>query len=379
MINKIVLFLCLTVGAGTTLLAAPAAVPAPPQVAASAYLLVDFDSGKVLAAHNVDAAIAPASITKIMTSYVVYQELAKNSFALDSLVPVSKKAWRMKGSRMFIEVGKKVSVADLLRGVVIQSGNDASVALAEFVAGSEESFVEIMNIQAQRLGMSNTVYRNSTGWPDEEHVTTARDIVTLSRALIAEFPDHYETYAEKEFTFNGIVQYNRNKLLWSDDSVDGIKTGHTQEAGYCLVSSAKRDDMRLIAVVLGAQSEEARATASRRLLDYGFRFFETHKLYSADQSLSEIRVWKGAAESLPIGLRNDLFVTIPRGQYKKLDAALQVGEATTAPTRKYQSLGKVRVMLDDQLVEERPLLALRDIAEGNLWQQARDTVLLLFR
>ncbi|MDH3713232.1 MAG: D-alanyl-D-alanine carboxypeptidase [Gammaproteobacteria bacterium] len=378
MIDKLVLFLCLTVGTSTTLLAATAPVPAPPQVAANAYLLVDFDSGKVLAERNIDHAIPPASITKIMTSYVVYHELAKNSFALDSLVPVSKKAWRMKGSRMFIEVGDKVSVADLLRGVVIQSGNDASVALAEYVAGSEESFAEIMNIHAQRLGMSNTVYRNSTGWPDGEHVTTARDIVTLSRALIAEFPEHYETYAEREYTFNGIVQYNRNKLLWRDDSVDGVKTGHTQEAGYCLVSSAKRGDMRLIAVVLGAQSEDARVAASRKLLGYGFRFFETHKLYSADQSLSEIRVWKGTAETLAIGLRKDLFVTIPRGQYKKLDAALQVSDAATAPARKYQSLGKVRVTLDGELVEERPLLALQDIAEGNLWQQARDTVLLLF-
>jgi len=379
MINRSILFACLIAGSGATLQAATVPVPAPPQVAANAYLLMDFDSGKVLAEHNIDATIPPASITKIMTSYVVYHELAKNSFTPDSQVPVSKKAWQMKGSRMFIEVGNKVSVTDLLRGVVIQSGNDASVALAEYVAGSEEAFAQMMNIHAQRLGMGSTVYRNSTGWPDEGHLTSARDIATLSRALITEFPDHYQTYAEREFTFNGIVQYNRNKLLWRDDSVDGVKTGHTQEAGYCLVSSAKRGDMRLIAVVLGAQSEDTRAAASRKLLGYGFRFYETHKLYSADQSLSEIRVWKGEAESLPIGLREDLFVTIPRGQYKKLDAALQVGDATTAPTSRYQSLGKVRVTLDDQLVEERPLLALQDIAEGNLWQQARDTVLLLFQ
>ncbi|MDH3451758.1 MAG: D-alanyl-D-alanine carboxypeptidase [Gammaproteobacteria bacterium] len=379
MINRLILCACLSACPGALLHAAVTAVPGPPQIDAKAYLLVDFDSGRVLAEHNIDEATAPASITKIMTSYVVYQELAKDSFTLETLVPVSKKAWRMKGSRMFIEVGDKVSVADLLRGVVIQSGNDASVALAEHVAGSEESFVEIMNSHAQRLGMAGTVYRNSTGWPDEGHFTTARDIATLSRALIEEFPEQYATYAEKEFTFNGIVQYNRNKLLWRDSSVDGVKTGHTEEAGYCLVSSAKRDDMRLIAVVLGAGSEDARAAASRKLLGYGFRFFETYKLYSADQSLGEIRVWKGAVGTLPMGLREDLFVTIPRGQYKKLDAALQVGEGTTAPTSKYQSLGKVRVTLDDQLLEERPLLALREIARGNLWQQARDTVLQFFQ
>lgn len=379
MFNKLVVLVWLTALPGAVLQAATVAIPAAPQIDANAYLLVDFDSGKVLAEHNTDVTIPPASITKIMTSYVVYHELAKSTFTLETLVPVSKKAWRMKGSRMFIEVGNQVSVADLLRGVVIQSGNDASVALAEFVAGSEESFAEIMNIHAQRLGMTDTVYRNSTGWPDQEHLTTARDIATLSRALIAEFPEQYRTYAEREFTFNGIVQYNRNKLLWRDDSVDGVKTGHTEEAGYCLVSSAKRGDMRLIAVVLGAKSEDARAAASRKLLGYGFRFFETHKLYSANQSLGEIRVWKGAAESLPMGLRDDLFVTIPRGQYKRLDAALQVGDATTAPTSKYQSLGKVRVTLDDKLVEERPLLALREVAKGNLWQQARDTVLQLFQ
>ncbi len=379
MISRFLLPAALTLGVFTALQAATTPVPAPPQVGATAYLLVDFDSGAVLAEHNIDSPMPPASITKIMTSYVVYRELVTNAFTLDSEVPVSEKAWRMKGSRMFIEVGDKVSVEDLLRGVVIQSGNDASVALAEFVAGSEASFAEMMNLHARRLGMTNTRYRNSTGWPHPEHVTTARDIATITRALITEFPQYYETYAEKQFTYNGIPQYNRNKLLWRDATVDGVKTGHTEDAGYCLVSSARRDDMRLIAVVMGAKSEKRRAEASSTLLGYGFRFFETHKLYAADQSLSEIRVWRGAQETLPVGLREDLFVTIPRGQYKQLDAALQVGETVTAPTSRYQSLGKVRVTLGEQLIEERPLLALQEIAQGNLWQRARDSVLQMFR
>ncbi len=355
------------------------AIPSAPEIPARAYLLLDHDSGRILAEREPDQRIAPASITKMMTSYVVYRELAKGAFTLDTLVPISEKAWRMKGSRMFIEVGEQVSVRDLLSGVVIQSGNDASVALAEFVAGSEEAFADYMNIVARELGMNDTSYRNSTGWPDAEHYTTARDIATLSRALIRDYPEQYRTYAQKEYTFNGIVQYNRNKLLWRDDSVDGIKTGHTEEAGYCLVSSALRDGMRLIAVVLGADSEEQRAQASRALLGYGFRFFETHKLYAGGQALSEVRIWSGEREQLRLGLREDMYVTIPRGRYSSLAAAIRVDEAIVAPTGKFDRHGAVRVMLGDELLHEQPLLALESIAEGGLWQRARDAVLRYFQ
>lgn len=358
---------------------AQSAIPAAPEIPARAYLLMDHDSGRVIAEREPDMRIPPASITKMMTSFVVYRELAKGSFSLDSLVPVSEKAWRMKGSRMFIEVGNEISVRDLLSGVVIQSGNDASVALAEFVAGSEDAFADYMNIVAGELGMNGTNYHNSTGWPDAEHYTTARDIAALSRALIREFPDHYRVYSQKEYTFNGIVQYNRNKLLWRDDTVDGIKTGHTEEAGYCLVSSALRDGMRLVAVVLGADSEDQRAQASRALLGYGFRFFESHKLYAAGQPLSEVRIWSGEREQLQLGLRDDMFVTIPRGRYKELAAAIQVNEVIVAPTGKFDPHGAVRVTLGEELLQEQPLLALDAVPEGSLWQRARDSVLRYFQ
>jgi len=272
-------------------------VPAPPEVAAKNYLLVDVASGKVLAEKNADEKIEPASITKLMTAFVVYKEMEAGRLSMDDIVTISEKAWRMGGSRMYLEVGSKVPVHELLKGLIIQSGNDASVALAEHIAGTEDAFVQLMNQHAVELGMNDTHFVNCTGWPDKQHLTTARDIAKLAIAIIHESPEHYSWYAEKEFTYNNIKQYNRNKLLWRDDSVDGIKTGHTESAGYCLVSSALRDDMRIVSVVLGTDSEKARANVSQALLNYGFRFFESHTLYNKGDVLSRPRVWGGEYET----------------------------------------------------------------------------------
>jgi len=353
-------------------------VPAPPQVAAKNYLLIDFDSGRILAEKDADAQIEPASITKIMTSYVVANDLEAGRLSLDEQVTISEKAWRMGGSRMYVEVGTKVSVELLLRGLVIQSGNDASVALAEHIAGSEEAFVGLMNQYASKLGMTNTHYKNSTGWPDPEHLTSARDIATLAAAIIREFPDRYAEYAEKVFTYNNIKQYNRHKLLWRDKTVDGFKTGHTESAGYCLVASAKRADMRLISVVLGTDSEEARASVSQSLLNYGFRFYETHKLYTAGETLNESRVWAGEKENVALGLATDLHVTIPRGSYKQLDALMNVDANITAPLKKGSQLGEVRITLNDEELNSVPLVALQRVEKGNLFQVAKDYILKLF-
>jgi D-alanyl-D-alanine carboxypeptidase (penicillin-binding protein 5/6) len=353
-------------------------VPAPPQVAAKNYILIDFYSGRVLVESDADVKIEPASITKMMTSYVVYQELEAGRLNMGDQVLISEKAWRMGGSRMYLDVGSRVNVETLLKGLVIQSGNDASVALAEHVAGSEAAFVDMMNQYAAKLGMTNTYFKNSTGWPDAEHLTTARDIATLAHALIKQFPDYYAEYAEKVFTYNNIKQYNRNKLLWRDDTVDGLKTGHTETAGYCLVASAKRADMRLISVVLGTDSEEARASVSQSLLNYGFRFYETHKLYTAGETLKESRIWQGEKENVTLGLANDLHVTIPRGAYKQMDALLNVDANITAPITKGSQLGEVRIMLNEEELSSVPLVALQQVNEGNLFQVAKDYILKLF-
>lgn len=358
------------------LLAASLPVPKAPTVGATAYLVEDFHSGQALAEKNSGERVEPASITKLMTAYVVFEELKSGSMSLKDQVTVSEKAWRTPGSRMFIEVGKQVSVEDLLRGIIIQSGNDATVALAEHVAGTEEAFVGLMNHHAEQLGLSGSRFMNSTGLPDAEHYMTAKDIAILSRALIERFPEYYPWYSEREFTFNGITQYNRNKLLWRDESVDGLKTGHTEAAGYCLVTSAEREGMRLITVVLGTRSEEARANASQALLNYGFRFFETHKLYDAGTELTQAKVWKGASDSLPLGLGRTLYVTIPRGQYQQLDASMTIQSQILAPVSQGQPLGSVQIRLGEGLVVERPLLALTNVPEGSFWQRIVDEALL---
>ena len=353
-------------------------VPAPPQVAAKNYLLIDFDSGRILAEKDADVQIEPASITKLMTSYLVYSELEAGRLSMDEQVLISEKAWRMGGSRMYLEVGSKVSVELLLKGLIIQSGNDASVALAEHIAGGEDAFVGMMNQYAANMGMSSTHYKNSTGWPDVEHLTTARDIATLAEAFIRDFPEHYKGYSEKVFTYNNIKQYNRNKLLWRDKTVDGLKTGHTESAGYCLVASAKRADMRLISVVLGTSSEDARASVSQSLLNYGFRFYETHKLYAAGELLNESRVWKGDKETVALGLANDMYVTIPRGSYKKMDALMDVDANITAPLKKGSHLGEVRITLNDKELSTMPLVSLQRVEEGSVFQIAKDYILQMF-
>ena len=371
----LVSFVCVTFQASAL---ASMPVPAPPQVAAKNYLLIDFNSGQILAEKDADAKIEPASITKLMTSYVVYSEIEAGRLNLDEKVVISEKAWRMGGSRMYLDVKSKVSVELLLKGLIIQSGNDASVALAEHVAGGEDAFVDLMNQYAANLGMTNTHYKNSTGWPDAEHLTSARDIATLAKAFIRDFPERYKGYSEKVFTYNNIKQYNRNKLLWRDKSVDGLKTGHTESAGYCLVSSAKRVDMRLISVVLGTDSEKARASVSQSLLNYGFRFYETHKLYAAGEALKQSRVWQGDKEKVALGLANDLHVTIPRGAYKQMDALMNIDANITAPLKKGSQLGEVRIVLNDDELASVPLIALQRVEKGSLFQIAKDYILKLF-
>ncbi|GMQ88727.1 MAG: D-alanyl-D-alanine carboxypeptidase family protein [Gammaproteobacteria bacterium] len=353
-------------------------VPKAPSVGAKGYLVEDFLSGQAIAEKNADQPLEPASITKLMSAYVIFSEIRNGSLALSDKVRISEKAWRTQGSRMFVEVNTQVSVADLLKGMIIQSGNDATVALAEQIAGTEASFATLMNTYAQQLGLTRSHFVNSTGLPDKEHYTTARDIVRIARALIREFPEYYQWYSEKQFIYNKITQYNRNKLLWRDESVDGLKTGHTDSAGYCLVTSAKRDDMRLISVVLGTKSEEARADASQSLLNYGFRFFETHKLYDSNTKLTTARIWKGTSDSVELGLADTLYITIPRGEYKNLDASMQLQKQITAPVTQGQTLGRVVIKLDDKLISERDLVALQPVAEGNFWQRIVDEGLLYF-
>jgi len=358
---------------------AHALVPSPPQLKAKAWLMVDYNSNRVLAEHNSHMRVEPASLTKVMTGYVVLRELANKSINMDDQVLISKKAWQMKGSLMFIEVDTRVSVEDLLKGMIIQSGNDASVALAEHVAGGEDAFVQLMNQYADTLGMKETNFENSTGWPAPNHYTTAQDLAILSRALINEFPEHYKWYKEKVFKYNNIKQNNRNRLLWIDERVDGIKTGHTESAGYCLVTSAKQDDMRLITVVLGADSDKARSRNSRKLLNFGFRFYETFLLHEANKPLTTTRIWKGEKEELALGVGEDLYLTLPRGQRNKISANMSHQPMLMAPANIGQAYGTVNIMLKGADYASRPLVALEAIPEGGLWRKLVDSIILLFK
>lgn len=377
--RRLTVFILLLIGlsVGSSAISAPR-IPPPPQISATSYILIDFDSGKVLAEKNSNQRLEPASITKIMTAYAIMHEIKKGDIDLSDKTVISDKAWRMGGSRMFIEPGSSIDIETLFKGMIIQSGNDASVALAEYAAGSETQFVTLMNEHAQRLGMKDTNFVNSTGMPNENHLTTAHDISLMAMATIRDFPEHYAVYAEKEFSHNDIKQYNRNKLLWSDSSVDGIKTGHTDNAGYCLVASAKRDNMRLVSVVMGTKSKEARSVVSRALLDYGFQYYETHRLYKAGDTLNSSRVWMGEKKQLTQGLAQDLYVTIPRRQYKKLKANLTLNSPLEAPIHKGQQIGKIIVTLNEKPYLEAPLVALQDVAQGGLWDRIKDTVLRRF-
>ncbi len=351
--------------------------PPPPPVAAAAYILQDYHTGKVFAENNADARLAPASLTKIMTVYVVFRELSNGHLHLDDMATISEKAWKTSGSRMFVELGNQVKIEDLLKGVIIQSGNDASVALAEHVAGSEATFADMMNQHAARLGMTNSHFKNSDGLPMEDHYTSARDLAILTTALIKEFPDYYRWFSQQEFTFNNITQHNRNQLLSRDESVDGVKTGFTDDAGYCLVASALREDMRLISVVMNAKSAKARANENQSLLNYGFRFFESHRLYQGKTPLNEARIWKGAEKTIPLGLAEDLYVTIPRRQYNDLKGVITVDKKITAPVKEGAKLGSVKVNLKDAVIAEKDLIALKAVDQGNIIQRLSDSVLMM--
>ncbi len=353
-------------------------IPAAPQLSSSAYILIDADTGKVIVEHNADEQLPPASLTKMMTIYVVAGEMDRGNLKGEDLVTISEKAWRKGGSKMFVEVNTKVPVIDLIRGVVIQSGNDASIALAEHVAGSEDAFADVMNQQAVLLGMENTFYRNATGWPDPEHLTTARDLSLLARSLIMDYPEHYSIYSEKYFTYNEIRQPNRNRLLWRDNSVDGVKTGHTEEAGYCLVSSAKKNNMRLISVVMGTKSEDARAAESQKLLAYGFRYYENVEPYGAGAVLKQTRVWGGLVDQVNLGLTDKINLTIPRGSQSELQAQMEVNKVIKAPIKQGDELGRLVISLNGEELVNEPLVAMGSVEQAGFFARLWDAIKLFF-
>ncbi len=359
---------------------APVVVPDPPTLPVKSAILVEYASGQVIAEQAADERVEPASITKVMAAYVLFHELRAGRLKLEDKVRISENAWKggLGGSRMFINVNSEVSAKDLLLGMIVQSGNDATIALAEHMAGTEAGFVQQMNTYAQRIGMKNSHFTNAPGLPDPDHYSTARDIALLSRTMIAEFPEYYAWYATPEYTFNGIRQYNRNALLRRDESVDGIKTGHTASAGYCLASSALRGEMRLIAVVMGSKTEETRAQESQALLNYGFRFYETHKLYTKGQQLAQPKVWKGEVESVGLGVADDVLVLIPKGKYDQLQARMDLPSLLIAPVDAGQRLGTVNVTLDGKVLVDQPLVALAAAPEGGIWRRMVDGFWLWF-
>lgn len=349
-------------------------VPKPPRLKAKSYVLIDGLSGQTLAEFNAGERNDPASLTKMMTVYVAANALKSGAIALDQTTIVSEKAWKMEGSRMFIEVGKQVSVDELLDGIIIQSGNDASVALAEYVAGGEDVFAQEMNQAAAEIGMSGSSFSNSTGLPDENTYVTAADLARLSRSLIIDHPEIYARFKEKEYTYNEIKQFNRNRLLNRDSAVDGIKTGHTEAAGFCLVSSAVKGGMRLIAVVMGTESDEARTEESQKLLNYGFRYFESKRIYTAGDTVASVKAWKADIDSLPLSVTSDLVVTIPRGRFDDIEASAKLPNAVTAPLNKGQKIGDMVLSLDGKEIVAAPLIARENLAEGSIFGRLIDEV-----
>ena len=353
-------------------------IPAPPQLGVKGYILIDHATGDIVAESNPDEILEPASLTKLMTAYTVFKALEDELISLDDQVRVSERAWGTEGSRTFIEIDTPVSVEDLLQGMIVQSGNDASVALAEHMAGTEEVFTDLMNFYADQLGMENSSFRNSTGLPDPDHYMTARDAATIARAIIAEFPEYYMWYSQREFTYNDIEQFNRNTLLWRDESVDGLKTGYTEAAGYCLVTSAERSGMRLVSVVMGSHSAEARANDSQALLNYGFRFFETYRLFSDGDEVTTARVWKGETDTVSLGVSEDHYLTIPKGRYDSLNSETTLDDELTAPIEAGTTLGTVTISMNDEELAVLPLEALADVGEAGLWKRIKDEISLWF-
>ena len=357
-------------------------VPKAPKLNLDSYILLESNTNTVIAEFNPENQISPASMTKVMSGYVIADQIASGAISLDDKVLISEKAWKTGGSKMFIEAGKRVSVRDLLSGIVIQSGNDATVAMAEYVAGSEEGFVDFMNAYASELGLSNTLFQNAVGWTDPNHFSSVNDLAQLTKALITNFPDHYATYKEKEFTFSGIRQLNRNKLLWRDDSVDGVKTGHTESAGYCLISSAKRNDMRLIAVVAGSPSENERLISSQRLLEYGFRFFATQKLISKDSEITSAKVWGGKMDEVALGTKEDILLTLPRSDFKNIKANYNFKNNIQAPISNGDVIGDIEFISDDRVVLSAPLVAIESVEAkgffGRIWARIVFWILSLF-
>lgn len=353
--------------------------PPPPTVAAKAWLLYDFTSSQEIASANEHERIEPASLTKLMTAYLAFSALKQKALTLDQVVPVSERAWKQPGSRMFIEPRKPVNVEELLHGMITQSGNDACIALAEAIAGSEEVFVQMMNREAQRLGMKDTNFVNATGLPDPKHYSTAYDLGLLAAALIRDFPEYYPLYAEREYRYNNITQANRNRLLWLDPNVDGMKTGHTEEAGYCLIASAKRGTRRLLSVVLGTNSDAARAQESLKLLNYGFQFYDSAKLYDKGQTVSTLEVWKGAKSRLKAGFLSDFYVSVPRGLGDQLKADLVSMQPLVAPISVGQKVGTVKVTLQGKVLGEYPAVALENVPVAGFFGRAWDSMRLWFK
>jgi D-alanyl-D-alanine carboxypeptidase (penicillin-binding protein 5/6) len=348
-------------------------VPDAPELNLKSYILIEPNTNTIIAEFNSDSEIQPASMTKIMTSYVVADQIANNLISHEDQVLISEKAWKMEGSKMFIEAGKKVSVSDLLKGIIIQSGNDASVAIAEYAGGTERGFVDLMNAYARSLEMTNTIFKNSTGLPDENHFSSTRDLATLTKNFINNFPDIYALYKEKQFTYNDIKQLNRNKLLWRDDSSDGVKTGHTSSAGYCLVGSAKRGEMRLITVVAGSSSDNSRFLDSQRLLEYGFRFYATQKVLNANEEYKSINIWGGVEKYLGLGVAEDVFITLPRTSFKDLVVNYNYNNNIQAPIEAGQKIGTLEIMSNEEVVFSTNLVALKAIKAkgffGRLWSK----------
>jgi D-alanyl-D-alanine carboxypeptidase (penicillin-binding protein 5/6) len=367
------IFLCLP------LLAAAQQMPTPPALAAKSWLLIESGSGQELAAQAPDERLEPASLTKLMTAYLTFAALKQGSIKLDQMIPVSEKAWKTGGSRMFIQVNTQVKIDDLIKGMIVQSGNDACVALSEAVAGSEENFAQMMNREAQRLGMKASNFRNSTGLPDAQHYTTARDLATLAGALVRDFPEDYaKYYSLKEFRYNNITQPNRNRLLWLDPSVDGMKTGHTDAAGYCLVSSAKRGPRRLLSIVLGTSSDGARTQESLKLLNYGFQFYDAVQLYARNQTISNIKVWKGQEATAKAGFASDFILAVPKGYGNKVKAEMVSQQPLIAPVAKGQVVGTMKVSVGDKPYGDYPVVALEAVPVAGVFGRLIDTIRLWF-